>query len=172
MTNWNEMSGPELVRAFNAMAGSESGKMLNVKPVNRFGDLVIARKRCEALASSIRAYESGMKAEENRDKVVAAKRVKAPVADGIMGEFKTNPGKYRGKLLNKLHANIGKQLQLKELVKAVYGASVDVDDCIGPLKMVMKGLLASIKKDKLPYKIEKRKEDGVTSYGLYSTEEA
>jgi hypothetical protein len=171
MTDYSTMSGPELVRAFNTMANSDTGKELGTKPVNRFADTEVGRKRCEFLESSIRARVSGLKAADfdSEAKEVTRTRTrtkKAAATDGgIFDEFKTATTRYRGKALAALHENLNNQVAAGELARAVYGKV----GLVGPLKMVLRGLQASIKDDRLPYELKKEAtKEGALSYGLYA----
>jgi hypothetical protein len=66
--NFAGLAGQERIDAYNNMATSADGKDLGAKEVARFSDTATAIKRCEALASSIRARRSGLKAESEREK--------------------------------------------------------------------------------------------------------
>src|SRR5262245_24206724 len=59
----NEMTGGELVGHYNLLAMSDLGKELGAKPTQKFKDLATGIKRIEALTSSIKAREEGLKAE-------------------------------------------------------------------------------------------------------------
>lgn len=161
--SYENMSGPDLVRAFNEMAAA-----LNVKTVSRFADATAGRRRCEALASRLRARESGL-AEEAEQAEAPRRRKRAVQRDlpiDIFAEFKTNTGKNRGKLLSWLNDHMGQQVALKRLVQHVYGRDSAESD--GALKMIIRGLQLSIQKDRLKYELRKSKlENGGLSYGLY-----
>ena len=60
--DYESMTGPELVSAYNIMATDafESG-LEGYRPVSRFMDKEVAVRRCEALASSLRARKEGLK---------------------------------------------------------------------------------------------------------------
>jgi len=164
---YENMSGPDLIRAFNEMAA-----VLNVKTVSRFSDMLAGRRRCEALASRLRARESGLAEDDAtpapRARKAKAKKAKAATPAGdIFAQFKTNTGKNRGKLLSRLNDDLGQQVPLTQLVRAVYGNQKEEN--FGALKMVLRGLELSIKKDRLEYEIRKTKIEttGGLAYGLY-----
>ena len=151
MSEFENMSGPELVQAYNRMAMSRG-----LRTVTRFADTAVGRRRCEALASQINGA------------VVQHDIREQPSGVDIFAIFKTNTGKFRGKLLDALYSKRGTQVTLNKLIMAVYGSCNNGRR--GSLLMVMKGLEGSIKKKRLPYRIEKQKTDaGVISYGLYKT---
>lgn len=74
--SFSEMSGPELVIAFNEMVNSQLGKELGAKAVQRFADRESGLKRIEALASSIRARVGGLKRVEDEEPQQAPPKVK------------------------------------------------------------------------------------------------
>lgn len=140
MTDFSAMSGPELVREYNRMATARGLPL-----VKRFSTTDAGVRRCAAL-------ENG------------TPRTRAPL--DLLTEFKTSTRKFRGKLLQELADHKGAQVALVQLLRAVYGSPNLTNR--GALSMVMRGLEQSIKKDHLPYRIEKLKsETGVASYGLY-----
>jgi len=189
MSEFENMSGPELVRAFNEMANSAIGQELRARPVTRFADTESGRKRCSALAGSIKAREQGLGREDSgcalKKPVAAATLESSPglrrspprsgdvqsqqqdrtAQSAIMQQFKTKPHKLRGKLLARLHASIGTPVSVPVLVRAVYGNG---SGNAGALKMVLRGLQLSIKKDNLPYELLKSKVEGEISYGLFN----
>jgi hypothetical protein len=77
--SFTEMTGPELVQAYNSMANSTLGQELGIKPVQRFSDTKSALARTEKLASSIKARASGLKKEE------ASAKTNSPVAQEFLG---------------------------------------------------------------------------------------
>lgn len=84
--SFEEMSRPELIVAFNTMVNSTLGQELGAKPVQRFADTKVGIKRCEMLASSIKARASGLKREE--DPPVATKAHSASEASTPKSEEK------------------------------------------------------------------------------------
>jgi hypothetical protein len=60
----------------------------------------------------------------------------------------------------------GKPITIKDIVKGVYGSGVPADEFRGPVLMVMKGLQVAIERKKLPWKIEKEKNDAGETYAL------
>lgn len=172
--NFTEMTGASLVEAFNAMALSPEGKDLGIKVVSRFSDARTGQKRCEALASSIRAHREGQKAEAARDKKAGAKGAVAkparePKAKPDPKKHETQFGKVtrgsnRDKLLLRLLSADGEYLSRNELMMAVYGEANK--DKRGPLSMVLKGLGQLIKARDLKYEIKTRKDDKETTVAL------
>jgi hypothetical protein len=149
--DYSSLSGTELVRAFNSMAESTTGRELGVRPVNRFANLDIGRQRCQQLASSIQARSDGLIEVD---------------AEEILELFKTNIKKNRGKLLARLYGTMNAQVSFRELLDAVYSGGGNKNSIL----MVMRGLQMTISKKRLPYCIEKRKAEGELSYGLYSSQ--
>lgn len=58
--DFTAMDGPGLVRAYGEMAASKLGVELGAKPVTKFTDKETGVKRCQALASSIKARYEGL----------------------------------------------------------------------------------------------------------------
>jgi hypothetical protein len=83
----------------------------------------------------------------------------------ITEQFKTRAGTFREKLLLALHRNAGKQVPVPALLKSVYGRGTEADWV--SLGMVVKGLEGMISKDRLPFKVEKQRVDGVLTVGLH-----
>jgi hypothetical protein len=106
----------------------------------RFSNVTIGRRRCSELANG-------------------------GTLDAFT-QFNTSTRKNRGKLLKALIDKKGNQNAINDLIRAVYG-SANMDKR-GALLMVLRGLQNTIRKDRLPYRIEKSKsEAGVINYGLY-----
>lgn len=168
MSEYDNMNGPELVRAYNEMANSEAGRALSTHPISKFTDLETGRRRCEALASNIRARLAGLEAADNQEATDATEEV--PVEGGsIFVEFKTNTKKNRGKLLKVMSERMNQPTYVNDLVQAVYGTKTEGAN-VGALKMVMRGLQASIERG-LPYEIVRKKDENGVSYGLYNKTE-
>jgi hypothetical protein len=147
MTDYATMSGPQLVIEYNRIA-TERG----LPTVKRFSTTAAGRKRCEALMNGAAPR--------------AAPAPRSTSGIDIFAEFKTATSKLRGKLLKALADNKGGMVGLAALIRSVYG-STNLDHR-GALLMVMRGLENSIRKDRLPYRIEKSKSDtGVISYGIF-----
>lgn len=183
-----EMSGPELVAAYNVMAKSESGVALMARTVNRFPDAKTGIARCEALASSIRARKAGLggtteEATEEDDmakkakktaakktaKVKSAKIAKVKAVDPkqakISVEFGCRYGTNKEKLLLALHEDYRKMVPTAKLLKAVYGSQNTENT--GALLMVLQGVTVAIENGKLPYEVRKERKDGTFTIGLY-----
>lgn len=105
---------------------------------------------------------------------VAASPVKAPrhgsnvALAAIREAFEAREGSKRGTLLATLAEKQGKQVALPTILKALYGSA---DEGRAKLTMVLRGLQASIDKDKLPFAIHKAKNEasGEATFGLYHT---
>jgi hypothetical protein len=54
----------------------------------------------------------------------------------------------------------------KELIAAVYGRP-DKDASYGSLIMIVKGLIWMIEKDRLPYRVQKERDENGITLGLY-----
>jgi hypothetical protein len=143
----NELDGPALVKTFNDLASSETGKELKAKPVQRFADRETGIKRIEALRSSIKAREEGLSTTNDDEHGLEA--------------FKARAGTNRYKLLQLLWERRNQQVPIELLIAATYGKADPTKR--GALMMVMMGVLAMIKKYKLPYTVRKEGK----SYGLY-----
>src|SRR5688572_25695381 len=84
MEDFKTKSGPELVALFNKMAESEHGQALGAKTVTRFSDTQAGIKRCEMLASSIKARKEGL--TQKGDDTMATKKAtttKKPVVKTV-----------------------------------------------------------------------------------------
>lgn len=175
--DFNTLSGADLIAAFNAMANTATARDMGTKEVTRFSDTKTGVKRCEALASSIRARRSGEKEEANRDKPV-----RAPAAPGEGAKTKTTKpkvepkkhetpfghvtkGSNRDKLLQKLLGSPRHFFSRNDLMVEVYG--VADKEHRGPFSMVMKGLFMLIRDRELPYRIESKKDGKETMFALF-----
>jgi hypothetical protein len=147
MAAYSEMNGVELVRAYNEMAKTRTGQELGTKTVDRFSSIEVGIKRCEWLASSIKAREAGL-AENDASDVDLFRRAKV------------KPASLRGKLLAEFINHQSEPLTLEALAKAIYGS----DKQIAPARMVIRGLQDSIRKARLPYEIVSERKEGVTTY--------
>ena len=64
--DYNDLTGPELVSTYNNLVvQSKDAGLSGYRLVVRFADKISAVKRCEALASSLRAREDGLKMLDN-----------------------------------------------------------------------------------------------------------
>lgn len=165
--DFTTLHGTSLVEAFNAMAASKEGIALGAKPVTRFSDTKTGVKRCETLASSIRAHREGQKAEAERDKKKPTTKTakEKPEPKKHETQFgKVTQGSNRDKLLARLLEAQGDYLSRNDLMVVVYG--VADKDHRGRLAMVLKGLGQLIASRKLGYKLETRKEGKDTLVAL------
>jgi len=80
MIDYNEMSGPDLVKAYNEMAPK-----MNFKPVAKFAKKADGVRRCETLAKMIAAQSTSSPKK--------AKEVKAANGIKIIPAVETNPKK-------------------------------------------------------------------------------
>jgi hypothetical protein len=145
-----DMSLSELVVMYNQMANSPVGKSCGLKAVQNFRDKATGVRRCTGAEVQIRAA-----AHAESKPIVDSERPKKE-----KGAFGVRVGTNRDKLI---------QLMLKlppktayELAQELYGDA----DKVGAMKMVMKGIIVSIEKGQLPYKIVKEKGSKGTTYAL------
>lgn len=193
--DFSKMDEATLVIAHNKMAESELGKQLGAKTIQRFESREAGIERCEQIASSIRAYQQGMAEENNREKgdktmtdkpkksakkaskksaKKASKKVAVKAAaNGVDNRskfaqaFEARQGTNRQKLIDALASNFRKPVTVNSLLKSVYG-SQNVENKTA-LAMSMRGALATIKSKRLPYRIEKTKDEKTKeiSFGLH-----
>lgn len=161
MSSYKDMTGPELVAAFNVMAMSEAGLASGVRVVARFPDTATGVKRCETLAKLVGSYSEAPKTATVKPKKISSK-VTEPQQRPIAVEFGARNGTNREKLILALHANYRKMVPVNKLAEAVYGAADKHNE--GALMMVMKGVYAMIATNKLPYEVRKFVGQG---YGLF-----
>jgi hypothetical protein len=159
--DFTTMNGPELVAAYTAMLETPIGKQLlenrTYRPVTRFSDLQTGIKRCQMLASSIKAVTAARRKEEQPEAPKAGNK------KGGGGRPKKGAKTNRQKLIDIFMEHLGKPLSQEVLLKAVYGASGP--ELRGPLNMVLKGVTEyNIATKKIPYKLEKTKTDGKIYY--------
>lgn len=157
MTDFSALSGPELLTAYNVLA-----KKAGLKHVARFSDRKAAIRRCLALSASPPAP-----AGKNTPSTSPAVPASPPGTKEtrILAEFKARAGTNRETLLRVMIASFGKQVNLAELMKAVYNSTDEKNR--GALGMVMKGAYAMIEKRKLPYRIVREKKEKEVTYGLH-----
>ena len=82
-TNYSELSGPDQVRAYNDLVARavELGSK-DYKRVERFADRAAGAKRCDCLASTVRAIEEGQRAAASQKGPDAGTEVIEGRADG------------------------------------------------------------------------------------------
>jgi len=153
--NLQGMEGPDIVRTYNDLANSDRGKELNARTVQRFSDRNTAIKRIEALRSSIKAREKGLKMEEGKSK--------ATQATTGLDSFQACEGTNRMRLIKCLLENLNRMVPMDVLLAATYQRSAD--DMRGAIKAVLNGVRIMIDKHKLDYELKKEGK----SYGLYET---
>jgi hypothetical protein len=151
-----DMSLSELVVMYNQMANSPVGQSCGLKAVQNFRDKATGVRRCTGAEVQIRAAAHAEKPVATKSKpIVDSERPKKEKS-----AFGVRAGTNRDKLI---------QLMLKlppktahELAQELYGDA----DKVGAMKMVMKGIIVSIEKGQLPYKIVKEKGSKGTTYAL------
>jgi len=72
----------------------------------------------------------------------------------VLAEFKTKHGTNRERCITRLVRDLGKTVSYSDLLETVYG---NPHAELGPLRMVIKGMLMSIDRDKLPYRLTEDK---------------
>ncbi|HEX2614984.1 MAG TPA: hypothetical protein VHL10_05785 [Nitrososphaera sp.] len=151
--DYAEMSGPELVAAYNKVSGKP--------PIKKFKDK----------ATGLAAMAKIETEKAARKKISAAKGDKKPSApkeasaNKLAAEFGARVGSFREKLLIAFDENYRKLVKTEDLLKAVYGSKNNENT--GALTMVIKGAQTTIEKNKLAYELRKEKSEGVISYGLW-----
>jgi hypothetical protein len=190
-----DMTGPELVAAYNELAESEAGKLCHLRPVQRFSTREAGIARLEAAQSSIKAYREGIKGlpeeapaveagvaegDSKKKPAKAPKEAKAPKApkknapiegeNAILTSFQAREGTNRKRMLHALCQHFGSQIAIPDLIKATYGKDADVVKLKGPFSMVLGGATVMIKKHHLPYQIKKGKDGKTPTVGLYHKE--
>lgn len=145
---------------------------------NRSGKTAPAAVRARGAKNLKGAAKAGKNAAGAPKKVAAAKApAKAEPAPAHKGNwkladlkeaFKVREGSNREKLLEALAARQGKQVPVKDLLKAVYGTSTVSAQSNGKLGMVANGLDASIEKDKLPFRVFRTRVGEDFTIGIYA----
>ena len=159
-TNFKEMTGPQLVEAYNKMATAKG-----LPPVKRFSNAAVGLRRCLDLSEGKAAGGAKKTAAKPVKKVNGAKEDKrSPI--GI--QFEVRHGTVKAKIVDALGSAKNKQLPINVLLKAGYG-SMNVENK-GALGMVLKGVQANIKKHRLPFNLvkEKNAETKEISFGLHA----
>lgn len=166
MNKYETMSGPELAKAYNAMAATRPG----TKTVAKFRDRATALKRCKDLESAV--ANGGAKPAADAAATAASGKKKTgktttKKAGGITGEFGFRSGSSREKLLLTLYSAMGKQVAVASLARAVLGSASEAK--VTELMAVSKGLPWRIKESKLAYEFKKEKaKDGEITLGLHA----
>lgn len=161
--SFKTMLNKELVAAYNEMVASPAGKALGFprnRPVTKFTNAAVGVKRCESLASSIKASNA-------KPAPVTDDKAKQPAADIGKHDKRKDPraNSKRQKLINCLIDAKGKPVLLKAVLKAVYGTT-DLKNR-SALSMCMGGMVAvDIGKRGLPYKLIKEKEGKEVTFAL------
>ncbi len=156
--SFSKMTNKELVTAYNAMVGGPAGKALGHprnRPILKFASSAAGIKRCETLASSIKAKGQ-------------AKRAKSHVEEPSDKRKEPRTNSRRQKAIDCLLKSVGKQVPRSDLLKAVYG-STDVKNR-GALSMVLRGVVAvDITQRELPYRLVKEKNGKDLTFGLHKS---
>lgn len=149
--DYADMSGPELVEAYNKISGKP--------PIKKFKDRATALKRLAELqtAAAAKAPPSPSVRATASATAPGTKSTDKTSDNKLAAEFGARSGTNREKLLVALADNFKKQVPVLDLLKAVYG-SKNLENT-GALGMVLKGAEATIKKHKLPYLVKKEKND-------------
>lgn len=161
--DYADMTAGELVEAYNAKSGKD--------PIKKFRDRATALARLAALDNEkSQAKAATAKPEKNGKGESEQESGGGNISENkLAAEFKARIGSFREKLLIALDNSFGKQVPVAELLKEVYG-SKNVDN-VGALGMVIKGAMATIKKNKLPYELKKEKNEAKeVSYGMHNAE--
>jgi len=165
--NFSELSGTELIDQFNAMLALPQAKLLperRYREVSRFSDRETGIKRCEALASSLRAVaaEPEITAEEPKaqpqDKAPRVKKPKAERSEVPAGMSRGDSKRQRA--IDCLLAAKGSSVALDVIIGHVYGPGASIDEFKGPISMVLNGIkVANIAKEGLPYRLVRTKNE-------------
>jgi hypothetical protein len=153
-TELKSLPTPELLKRYNAVAMAAG-----LPTVKRFSDRKAAERRTGALLAEYEATAKQAKARAS-----APKKEKQNVDE----DFGCREGTNRWNLLAALRAGRGSAVAQSALLKAVYGEAHK--EYRAPLAMVMKGLQMAITAKKLPYVIEKSRENKELHFALKSKE--
>lgn len=156
MKDYAEMTGPELVDAYNKKSGKP--------PIKKFKDKATGLAAMAKLASK---PSTNAAATKSLSEVVRkpAKVEKEGSANKLAAEFGARVGSFREKLIIALDESYRKLVPVEDLLKAVYGSKNNENT--GALTMVIKGAQTMIEKNKLPYTLKKEKNEGEISFGLW-----
>ncbi len=167
--SFNKMSHKELVDAYNAMAKSPAGKALGLprnRPVNKFSNAAAGIKRCNAMASSIKAATKGEK--NPAPKGEAEKAAPKAKANGVDKRKEARPGSNRQKAIDFMMKSKNKQVKRDDLLKAVYGSAKKENN--GKLAMVLRGVVdMDIGQRGLPFKLVRKKDGKEVTFGLHKS---
>lgn len=141
-----EMTGPELVEAYNKISGKD--------PIKKFKDRATALKR---LAEAETAKATKTAAPANTKAKVTTTPKNGVVQTGILGEFKFRPNSPREKLLLALKESMGKQVPVEQLASKVFGNKST--DSVAKVFSTWSGIPWRIDMFKLPYEATKTKTD-------------
>lgn len=182
--SYQDLSGPELVAAYNAMAAMPAvSGIVTVRPVTKFRDHATGVKRCSQMAALV-ADNGGVVPQVRPATTAAAAAVPSPdVADkkparkpdpettpqrprGIAEEFDFRVGSSREKLLLTLNDSFGRQVPLATLAKDVLGTASAANQ--KAIETTMRGLPWRINESRLKYRIKREKKDGKVTYGIHA----
>jgi hypothetical protein len=152
--DYAEMTGPELVAAYNKRSGKPA--------IKKFKD------KATGLAAMAKLdTEKAARAKANGSKPKTEKAPKEASANKLAAEFGCRIGSFREKLIIAFDDNYRKLVKTEDLLKAVYGSKNNENT--GALTMVIKGAEKMINKSKLGYELRKDKnaETKEISYGLW-----
>lgn len=149
--DYAEMSGPELVEAYNKKSGKP--------PIKKFKD------KATGLAAMAK-LQTKVVVKPLSDTVRKPKAApKEGSANKLAAEFGARVGSFREKLIIAFDESYRKLVATGDLLKAVYGSKNTENT--GALTMVIKGAQIMIEKNKLPYVLKKEKNEGEISFGLW-----
>lgn len=124
-------------------------------------DMTTAKKG-KKTATSKKGKKTAVAKKAKKAKTSKSGKTRGPKPDegSLVGK-----GTNRDKLLALFEKNLGKQVSISAMMKAVYGEARK--DYKGPVMMVMKGLLIVFKTNKLKLEIRKTRENKENYFGLY-----
>lgn len=158
------MSGSELVNTYNAMlelpCAKEALEPPRNKPVARFADHATAVKRCEALASTIRALQGATLSENMKKRGAVAEKTRMKIAKMATESRPLNNRKKVWQLLNDLHSQ---QVSWQSLSRSVYGQESKA------IFMVLKGTEKDLQGSK-EWVLRKEGKGENATYGIYKKE--
>ncbi len=155
--DYAEMSGPELVEAYNKKSGKPPIKKFKDKAT---GLAAMAKLTTEKVAKATAAKVSAV------SKPKTAKEPKEGSTNKLAAEFGARVGSFREKLIIAFDESYRKLIKVEDLLKAVYGSKNNENT--GALTMVIKGAQTMIEKNKLPYELKKEKNEAKElSFGLW-----
>lgn len=173
-----------LLQRWSYADGKETGKeRLSDEELPPTGKVARLKARMEAAKATAEAEaqeaippqnepSEGVMTMANNGRKAKGKAAKPRKANGEdtkltrVGPFEVRDGTFKEKLVRLLWSNKNKQVSLNEILKTVYGKVGENDKKIA---MVLGGVREYIKKAKLPFTIESKREDGESSYGLHAS---